>query len=264
MIFVKTKDRKASTAARCIFENIVCKYGVPLEIVSDRATAFLDQVLQEYLKLLEISHLPTSAYTPRSNGSVERVHRELKSILTKLCNGDIHSWDSFLPQAEFVLNVRISNATGYSPFYLSHGLEARLPGDEIPPVPPGYFDLTDEGDVAAFSSQELASLGQNRAAALQRLKSQAVRMKQQYDQRVGVSSADFKVGDIVKLKNHNTGKFQFKYIGPFYIVDSGPNSTHFLQRLDGRRWTDMSGQDIPVNSEYLSLFTSLDNEFYPD
>ena len=53
VIFVKTKDRKASTAARCIFENIVCKYGVPLEIVSDRATAFLDQVLQEYLKLDE-------------------------------------------------------------------------------------------------------------------------------------------------------------------------------------------------------------------
>ena len=264
VIFVKTKDRTARTAARCIFENIVCKYGTPQEIVSDRAPAFLDQVLQEYLKILEISHLPTSSYTPRSNGSVERVHRELKSILTKLCNGDVKKWDYFLSQAEFILNIRINNSTGYSPFFLAHGLEARIPGDEIPRIPPGGYDIHDEGDVAAWSAQELAALGQHRAAALQRLKAQAIRMKKQYDNKVGVSDFKFEFGDMVKLKNHSGGKMQSKYIGPFYIVDSGPNSTYFLQRLDGRRWTDQSGRDIPVNSEYLSYFSVSDDEFYPD
>jgi len=72
VILIKTKDRTARTAARCIFKGIVCKFGVPLEIVCDRASAFSDEVLQEYLRLLEFHQLPTAAFTPRSNGSVER------------------------------------------------------------------------------------------------------------------------------------------------------------------------------------------------
>lgn len=264
VIFVKTKDRTAKTAARCIFENIVCRFGVPLEIVSDRATSFLDQTLQEYLKILEISHLPTSSYTPRSNGSVERIHRELKGILTKLCDGNVHKWDQYLSQAEFILNIRVNNSTGFSPFYLSHGIEARLPGDDIPAVPPGYYDLNDAGDVATLSARELSSLGQHRAAALQRLKVQAARMKRQYDNKVGVSDFQFHFGDIVKLKNNSSGKFESKYVGPFYVVDSGPNSTYFLQRFNGRRWTDQAGRDIPVNSEFLSPFNVGDDEIYSD
>ena len=82
VILVPTRTRSAKIAATCIFENIVCKFGVPLEIVSDRATSFLDKVLQEYLQILETHHLPTSAYTPRSNGNLERVHRDVNSILT--------------------------------------------------------------------------------------------------------------------------------------------------------------------------------------
>jgi hypothetical protein len=90
VILVPTRSRTAQVAARCIYENIVCKFGVPLEIVSDRATAFLDQVLQEYLKILEIHHLPTSAYTPRSNGNLERIHRDVNAIITKLSRGEPH------------------------------------------------------------------------------------------------------------------------------------------------------------------------------
>ena len=72
VIYCATRDRTAQTAARCIFENIVCKYGSPAEIVSDRG--FMDTVLAEYLKLLEIHHLPSAAYTPRTNGLDERGH----------------------------------------------------------------------------------------------------------------------------------------------------------------------------------------------
>ena len=158
----------------------------------------------------------------------------------------------------------MNNSTGFSPFYLRHGLEARLPGDAIPVVPPGYYDLNDAGDVATLTAKELSNLGQRRAAALQRLKIQAARMKIQYDTKVGVSDFRFQFGDIVKLKNNSAGKFQSKYVGPFYIVDSGPNSTYFLQRFDGKRWTDQAGRDIPVNSEFLTPFSIVDDEIYSD
>jgi hypothetical protein len=40
VIFNATKDRAAKTAAECIFNLIVCKYGTPVEIVNDRG--FMD------------------------------------------------------------------------------------------------------------------------------------------------------------------------------------------------------------------------------
>jgi hypothetical protein len=260
VIYVATKDRTAKTAAQCIFEAIVCKFGSPLEIVSDRG--FMDSVLAEYLKLLEIHHLPSAAYTPRTNGLDERGHQDLKNIITKVSNGDPTKWVKILPLAEFIMNARISNSTGFSPFYLSHGVEPRLPGDEIPAVPPGHYDLNDEGDVAQLSSNELAKLGQNRAAALQRLKVQALRMKKYYDEKVGASIPSWQIGDVVKMINHTRTRFKFRFIGPFYIVDKGPNNTYFLQRPDGRRWTAPNGQDIPVNSDDLARFTEFDGEYY--
>jgi hypothetical protein len=62
--------------------------------------------------------------------------------------------------------------------------------------------------------------------------------------------------------NHTRTRFKFRFIGPFYIVDKGPNNTYFLQRPDGRRWTAPNGQDIPVNSDDLARFTEFDGEYY--
>jgi hypothetical protein len=169
----------------------------------------------------------------------------------------------FLPQAELTLNVRIHDATGFSPFYLSHGVEARLPADVIPPVPPGFYDMNDAGDVAFLSSQELAALGQNRAAALMRLRAQAIRMKRRYDAQIGIEEPSFEIGDVVKLKR-NGSSLHHTHRGPFYIVDQGPNQTYFLQRPDGRRWVDVTGHDTPVNPDHLEYYTALDPEYYDD
>jgi hypothetical protein len=188
----------------------------------------------------------------------------LKNIITKLSDGDPSKWTKILPLAEFILNARISNSTGFSAYYLSHGFEPRLPGDDIPALPPGYFDLKDYGDVALLSSKELARLGQNRAAALKRLKAQAIRMKKYYDQKLGVNDVTFKVGDVVKMLNQSRTRFQFKFTGPFYIVDKGPNNTFFLMRPDGRRWTSQNGTDTPINPDHLALFNELDPEYYYD
>ena len=262
VIYIPTKDRTAATAAHCIFYHIVCKYGVPAEIVSDRG--FMDSVLQEYLKVLDIHHLPSSAYSPQTNGLDERGHQDLKGIITKLSDGDPSKWVKLLPYAEFIMNVRISNSTGYSAFYLSHGFEPRLPGDELLTLPPNYYDLSDSGDIALMSSRELARLGQNRAAALQRLKVQAIRMKTYYDRKVGVSESRWKPGDVVKMLNHGQTRFKHRFIGPFYITGCGPNDTYFLQRPDGRRWTSQNGTDTPVNPNYLAPFTEFDAEYYYD
>lgn len=176
---VAVPSRDARTVAHFLFEKITCVYGAPVEIVTDRASCFMAEVLQAYLQLLGTRHLPSTPYHPQTNGAVERMHAPLVSIIAKLCGGDWSNWDCFLPQALFALSARQHSATGFSPFYLAHGVEPRLP------VGAGPLDsalLTPEslsGDIA--SSRILEELGQSRAAAFFRLQAQAARMKRQYD-----------------------------------------------------------------------------------
>jgi hypothetical protein len=257
--YVVTKavpDRTAATVATFIFEEIACVFGVPAEIVSDRASAFLQETLQLYLEILDIHHLPTTPYRPRSNGAVERMHRSLNSILTKLCAGDRFKWDVYLPQACLALNARIHEATGYSPFYLTHGCHPRLPGEQLPDIPPNSYSLLDSADAATITARELAFLGQNRAAALQHLKAQAERMKKRYDSDIGVSTHEFQVGDSVKMKHHDKLKFQFKWTGPYVVVDKGPNDTYYLMKPNGQRI------DNTVNHDHLAHYSTTDPEFY--
>jgi hypothetical protein len=50
----------------------------------------------------------------------------------------------FLPLAEFIMNARVKcQHMFFSAFHLSHGMEPRLLGDELPAVLPGYFDWND-------------------------------------------------------------------------------------------------------------------------
>ena len=41
------KNARAETVARFIYEEIICRYGVPEEMLSDRGTSFLNQVIKE-------------------------------------------------------------------------------------------------------------------------------------------------------------------------------------------------------------------------
>ena len=178
----------------------------------------MSETLKSYLELLEIHHLKTTPYTPRSNGAVERMHATLGSILTKLCAGHRSHWAKYLHQALFACNIRIHEVTGFSPFDLVHGCHPRLTDQELPQFPPGSFDLSKPTDVASVTATELAHLNQNRAAALYRLQAQASRMKVRYDTANNATNPRFVPGDVVKMKHHDHTKFQFKWTGPYYIV----------------------------------------------
>ena len=83
-------------------------------------------------KMLEQHGIPLvliSPYNSQANGVVEQGHFAMREALVKACEGKIHLWPDKLPAALFADNVTVRRSTGYSAYYLLHGVDPVLPFD---------------------------------------------------------------------------------------------------------------------------------------
>lgn len=69
-----------------IEEDIICRYGVPLEIVTDIGPENRSEVVN-WLKQRGIKRVQISPYHPESNGPIERSMRTMKDALSKMTGG---------------------------------------------------------------------------------------------------------------------------------------------------------------------------------
>ena len=91
---------------------------------SDQGSQFEAEVISELCKIMGIQKTRTSSYHPSGNGEIKRFNRTLCDILATSLNVLHFNWDRHI---KMLTSVHAS--TGYTPFYLMHGHEARLPMD---------------------------------------------------------------------------------------------------------------------------------------
>ena len=66
-----------------IYEDIICRHRIPLEITSDRGTEFVNELVRTLCQQYKIRHIITTAYHPQGNGLTERVNQTVKNTLAK-------------------------------------------------------------------------------------------------------------------------------------------------------------------------------------
>src|SRR6218665_152883 len=81
---VPIANQEATTVAKTFVETVVVRYGVPLQILTDLGRNFEGQVFSEMCRLLEIDKARTTTYHPRCNGMIERFHRTMNSMISKV------------------------------------------------------------------------------------------------------------------------------------------------------------------------------------
>ena len=74
----------AKDVAKFVYEEICCKFGVPLEILSDKGPGFRAGLLDFLCEKMKIRHNYTTPYYPQCNGLNERFNSELVQILLKV------------------------------------------------------------------------------------------------------------------------------------------------------------------------------------
>lgn len=122
---------------------MICRHGVPGEILSDRGANFLSKLMSELYNLMGIHKANTTAYHPQSNGLVERFHCTLTNMLAKTVERHGKDWDERLPYVLYAYRASLQTSTRESPFFLLYGRDSRLPNEEVisPPLERFPHDL---------------------------------------------------------------------------------------------------------------------------
>ena len=63
IVLIPLRDKRASTVAKAIFENVFLRYGAG-EILTDNGTEFINELLSEICRLMGIARAFTTSYDP--------------------------------------------------------------------------------------------------------------------------------------------------------------------------------------------------------
>lgn len=228
-------DIKAETVAKFIYEEIICRHGVPKEILSDRGTSFVNQVIDRLCENFQTKHRLTSPYRPQTNGMVERFNRTLGECIAKLVSNEDKEWDNFVDATLFAYRTKKHKTTGYTPFYLMYGRQATLP---IELKIPGVVEPNEDKDPLLSRLYHLIEqLENDRQNVKNKVTQEQQRQKERHDQK-GVSEK-LKIGDKVLverswLKTNFSAKLEDKWMGPYYIHDVLKDNVYKLRTLEGR------------------------------
>ena len=118
----------AKTIFRFFLKNIILRYGLVAEVVTDNRPSF-GKEFSALLKHYGIHHIKISPYNSQANRVVERGHFNICEALVKLCNQDLAKWPQMVAAATYADQITVREATGYSPFHLLYGTPPLLPGN---------------------------------------------------------------------------------------------------------------------------------------
>ena len=134
-------DQTAATTSDVLLEPLICRFGCPYSIHTDRGTNFESQLFANFLRKLEIDKTRTTAFHPQSNSVNERMNRTLLNMLGDCIDEDQTNWSVKLPYVLLAYRSSVHESTGFTPHYLVFGHEVSLPLDLMYRPPPSTTQL---------------------------------------------------------------------------------------------------------------------------
>ncbi len=210
---VAIENKETETVANAIFVHWICRYGVPLEIVTDQGKEFVSHVCQTLWDKLELIHNTTTPRHPQANSQAEVVNRSIIRYLASFVDDTTLDWECFLAPLMFSYNTTYHRSLKTSPFFMTFGVHPRIP-QEI--VRPQYgSDLPTEIMQRLQVARNVARSFMNKAA---------LEYKEQHDRHA--KQREFVVNQEVLLDEHSFLNKNQKLCPKF----SGP---HIITRLKG-------------------------------
>ena len=74
---VAINNKEAATVAEAIFKKWFCRYGIPMEVVTDGGKEFCAKVSEEVIKCKGAMHLKTAPYHQQCNSQAEVANKSI-------------------------------------------------------------------------------------------------------------------------------------------------------------------------------------------
>jgi len=220
-------DQRAETITHLFVEHIVCRHGLPEELLSDRGSNFLSALIQGVCNELGIKKVNTSGYHPQTDGLVEKFNSTLIEMISKCCEVSNHDWDQYLPHLLFAYRSSVQESTRESPFFLLYGRDPRLPTETVlsQPISPYIVDIDD------YQCELMTRMSQAWTIAKEKITNAQQAQKIQYDKTA--QSTKLSVGDRVMVYmpsevQGKTRKLARPFHGPYRILTLTPNNAEVV------------------------------------
>lgn len=217
----------APSVAQCVVNGWVSRFGCPFSILSDQGPEFESKLFKCLNEMLQVTKIRTTTYHPRTDGMVERSNRTLIDVLSKYAD-DEPDWDLKLPLVLFAIRTSEHASTGFSPFLLTYGREARIPWDLVYGQPTPQPLPREEW--VAKRKQDMTKVFR---LVEKRTKMAQKHQKQYYDKNLKGKFQVFQGGDLVMVcdpaRRGKEGKLNSPWAGPYEVTEKFSDSLYSVE-----------------------------------
>ena len=107
-----TRDQKADTVAKMLWQHVIQHYGFPLRLHADQGRNFESQLISELCKVSGIKKSKTTPYHPQGNGLTEKFNHTLLNMLGTLEAEQKADWKQYVNALAHAYNSTRHDSTG--------------------------------------------------------------------------------------------------------------------------------------------------------
>jgi hypothetical protein len=199
----------------------------------------MSALFQEMCKLLQIKRINSTAFNPKMQGKIENFHAGLNQTMSHYVNTYGNNWDDFVDYALMVHRATPHSITKYSPYYLLHGRDMRMPNMEDLTARMGVPEKEPEDQDRVSSHIEILAerLGEAFDVVRRQNKIGRVRQKIQYDKNTKLVT--FSEKDYIYLKEmpvavNKSKKFRTRWRGLYLITKRFSDLNYQIQIKTGK------------------------------
>ena len=195
-----------------------------------RAVSSNPSLSRRSVRFFKFQKTRTTPYHPQSDGMVERFNRTLLNMLSIATGKHPSNWEDQLPKLCLAYNSSIHSTTGFTPFYLMFGRQARLPIDLMF----GSEDSLPMHSPSSHASQVSQSLTEAYRLVRERLQTNHMKEEELYNRKV--HGPPLQEGEKVWLftpavPKGDSRKLHHPWTGPYRILKKLSEVNYRIQHL---------------------------------
>ena len=199
-------------------------FGSPVNIISDRGTAFTSNEFENYCQEHNIQHFKITAGLPRANGQVERINSTVIPVLTKLSINDPTRWFKHVDEVQRALNSTYQRSIDTTPFELLTGTKMKTKTDLA------IKDAIDKENLKQYQEDrnDIRNKAKQQIGKIQEENRKTYNLRRKTPKR-------YQINDRIAIKRTQYGpglKLKPKFLGPYRVTKAKPNDTYDVQKED--------------------------------